>query len=804
MSNDKIAAQKETIILPVLPLRGMVLFPDMLLHFDVGRKKSMAALDYAMDNDQTIFFVTQKNIKENNPQVDDLYTIGVVAKVKQVLKQPGNVVRVLVEGLYRAKVTNFIDEDPFITAEIINCEKKYVHSQKREALVRKAKDIFSDYLKISPKMAPELILEVQSLNDAGKLSDYITSNIMIDYTVKQSILSELDATKRIEKLIEVLYDDLEILLFEEDINLKLKDRIDKNQKEYYLREQMKVISEELSEGDNPQTDAEKFRGKIKKLNVSDDIKSQLLEECSKLSKMVYGSQESNVIRTYLETCISLPWGIKTEDKVDINKAKEILDRDHYGLKDVKEKILDLLAVRAIKPDIKGQIICLVGPPGVGKTSIVKSIAEAVGRKYERIALGGVRDESEIRGHRRTYVGAMPGRIMATIKKAGVQNPLILLDEIDKLSKDFNGDPTSALLEALDPEQNSTFQDHYVDLPFDLSDVLFITTANDYSSIPDPLLDRMDVITLTSYTLEEKFEIAKRHLIPKQLKEHGVTPKVVSMTNSALDRLIYGYTKEAGVRELERVIISLIRKSIRAIVSNECDHVEIYEKDLEKFLGPEKYKRDDTDTTDSVGVVNGLAWTTVGGETMQIEVALMPGEGKLEITGSIGDVMKESAQIAVSYIRSNYLSLGIRPTFYKDTDIHIHVPEGAVPKDGPSAGIAITTAIVSALKNTAVKGNIAMTGEITLRGNVLPIGGLKEKTMAAYKANIKTVIIPSRNQPDLKEIDPKVLDNLKFIPVNSISEVLEHALTLSDINISKTNYHNSVTSNQNVLLTEGRI
>lgn len=800
MTNNK----NQNIILPVLPLRGMVLFPEMMLHFDVGRKKSILALDKAMDNNQTIFFITQKNAKDEDPCAKDLHTVGVVAKVRQILKQPGNVIRVLVEGQYRAKIDNIIEMNPHMEAEIVNCEKKYVHSNKREALLRKTKELFIEYLKLSPKMPQELLLEIESLNDVGRLSDCITSNIMLNSSVKQSILSELDSTKRIEKLIDILHGEIEVLFFEEDINIKFKDRIDKNQKEYYLREQMKVISEELSERDNPQGDAEKLREQINKLELIDEVQTQLLDECDKLSKIVSGSQESNLIRTYLETCVALPWNTRSEEIINIKEAKQILDKDHYGLKEVKEKILDLLSVRVIKPNIKGQIICLVGPPGVGKTSIVKSIATATGRKYARIALGGVKDEAEIRGHRRTYVGAMAGRLMATIKKTGVKNPLILLDEVDKLSKDFNGDPTSALLEALDPEQNNTFQDHYIDLPFDLSDVLFITTANDYSAIPEPLLDRMDVITLTSYTFEEKFEIAKRHLIPKQLKEHGINTKMVSMTNSALNKLIYGYTKEAGVRELERVIISLIRKSIRSIVSKECDYVEIYEKDLEEILGPEKYKSDDNKRDDEIGVVNGLAWTSVGGETMPIEVVLMPGDGKLEITGSIGDVMKESAQIAVSYIRSNYLNLGINSNFYKDNDIHIHVPEGAVPKDGPSAGVALTTALVSALKGFPVKGNVAMTGEVTLKGNILPIGGLKEKTMAAYKSGMKTVIIPLRNKSDLREIDKKVLDNINFITADSIKTVLDNALINKDESIPQKPYKNNIINNQNVLLIEGRV
>ncbi len=763
-------------ILPVIPLRGLVLFPDMMLHFDIGRKKSILALNEAMSKDQKVFFVAQKNMKDDEPTEEQLHSIGVVAKIKQILRQPGNIVRVLIEGNYRAKIDKFVAEEPFLVANILLTEKKIMTiSSKSEALIRKTKELFEKYLEISPQMPPDLIVGVRSCDDAGDLADFIASNIALKYQDKQKILSEISPLIRLDNLMLMLSDELNILSLEENINVKLRNRIDKNQKEYYLREQIKVISEELGEGDNPQSEAEELRNKIRKLNISEEISKPLLKECDKLYKMSFGSHEANVIRTYIESCLNLPWNKKTVDSIDLDKAKKILDRDHYGMDKVKERILESLSVRKISPDIKGQIICLVGPPGVGKTSIACSIAKAIGKKYARIALGGVKDESDIRGHRRTYVGAMAGRIISAIESVGVNNPLLLLDEIDKLSNDFHGDPTSALLEVLDPEQNHTFYDHYIDLPFDLSEVLFITTANDYSAIPGPLMDRMEVISLSSYTYEEKFHIEKKHLIPKQIKKHGLNSKKIKFTDKAMKDIISGYTREAGVRTLDRTIASLVRKSAKILVSEEKEKVVIYNKDLEDMLGPKKYKDNEISNKSEIGVTNGLAWTSVGGEIMPIEVALMPGTGKIELTGSLGDVMKESARIAVSYMRSHCDELLIDADFYKKYDIHIHAPEGAIPKDGPSAGVTMATSILSILQNRPVKSNLAMTGEITLRGKVLPIGGLKEKTMAAYRAGIKKVIIPAENSSDLAEIDPIVKDALTFILANNLDIVFKNAL-----------------------------
>lgn len=764
------------VVLPVMSLRGLVLFPDMMLHFDIGRKKSILALNEAMGDNQTVFFVTQRDLKVDEPKKEQLYSVGVVAKVKQVLRQPGNVVRVLVEGKYRAKIKKMLYEEPFLMAEIEPCQQEpMVSSLKSDALIRKTKELFEDYLKVASQLPPDLIVGVRACNDAGELADYIASNIVLEYKDKQVVLSEINPIKRLDKLMILLSNELGILSLEEDISIRLKDRIDKSQREYYLREQIKVISEELGEGDNPQAEAEELRNKIKSLKLDDEITVPLLKECDRLFKMPYGSHEANVIRSYIDTCLELPWNKKSKENINLDKARKVLDRDHYGLKKVKDRILETLAVRKLAPDIKGQIICLVGPPGVGKTSIAKSIAKSIGRKFVRVALGGVKDESDIRGHRRTYVGAMPGRIIASIKTAGTKNPLMLLDEIDKLSNDFHGDPTAALLEVLDAEQNNTFFDHYIDLPFDLSDVFFITTANDYNAIPAPLMDRMEVIDLSSYTHEEKFNIAKKHLLPKLLKKHGLNSKIFKITDKALHEVISGYTREAGVRTLERTIASLIRKSAENIVSGEKKRVVIDQCDLEPMLGPKKYKDSIVNKKSEIGVTNGLAWTSVGGETMPIEVAIMPGTGKIELTGSLGDVMKESAHIAISYIRSNCDKLMIKSDFYKVYDIHIHAPEGAIPKDGPSAGVTMATSMVSSLLNKPVKSDVAMTGEITLRGKVLPIGGLKEKTMAAYRAGIKTVIIPEDNSPDLVDIDPVVKNSLKFVLADKLDTVFKNAL-----------------------------
>lgn len=771
---DKLLIEEES-VLPVLTLRGLVLFPGMILHLDIGRKKSILALEEAMHNNQTIFFVTQKDIRDEDPDKDQIYDVGVVAKVMQILRQPENSVRVLVEGKYRARIKEVISTEPFIKANLQSLPENEVDDDnKKDALIRKVKEIFEKYLKYSPKTPPDLILEVASSKDAGKLADYIASNISMDDTDKQQILSEVDHIQRLQKLISILLREVDILSIENDINRKLKDKVDKSQKEYYLREQMRVISEELGDSDNPQTEAEEFKDKIKKLHLKKEVEEPLLKECDKLYKIPQGSHEANVIWSYLDTCLSLPWNKVDKEKIDLKNAKKILDEDHYGLEKIKERIIELIAVRKLTKGVNGQIICFVGPPGVGKTSIAKSIARALSRKYVRISLGGVKDEADIRGHRRTYIGAMPGRIIDAIKRAGTRNPLMLLDEVDKLSNDFKGDPTSALLEVLDAEQNNAFYDHYIDVPFDLSEVLFITTANDYSQIPEPLLDRMEVITLTSYTTEEKFNIAKNYLLPKQLKKHGMSEEEFKITNDALKDIICSYTREAGVRTLERTIASLLRKSAKAIVSKENDKIRVTKANLENMLGPRKFKEDELSKKDEIGITNGLAWTSVGGETMPVEVVFMPGEGEIELTGSLGDVMKESAKIAISYIRSNYKDFGVKSDFHNIYDMHIHVPEGATPKDGPSAGVTIATSILSALKKVPVKHDVAMTGEITLKGKVLPIGGLKEKTMAAYNSKMKTVIIPKGNKSDLSEIDPVVKRTLNFILVDDLKDVFKNA------------------------------
>lgn len=773
---NNIQEEEKTVILPVLPLRGLVLFPEMMLHFDIGRKKSALAIDQAMRTNQTIFITSQKDININDPKESDLYQTGVIARVVQVLKQPENIIRVVVEGLCRASVLTYVKEKPFFTAEV---EK--IPADEREqnvtdlALIRSAKNVFEQYVRLSPKMAADILYKVGMCNNAGTLADFIAGNIILDYQDKQKVLETLDSRKRLEQLIGYITNEVFILEIEETINQKARERIDEGQREYYLREQMRAIEEELGEDDDPAAEAEDYREKILALNLKEDTQKVLLKECDKLQKMPYGSQEANVVRTYLDTCLELPWNTSSKERIDMKKAKAHLDKYHYGLSKVKEHILELLAVRKLSPDVKGQILCLVGPPGVGKTSIAQSIAGAINRKSQRIALGGVHDESEIRGHRRTYIGSMPGRVMNAIKLAGTNNPVLILDEVDKLGSDYKGDPTSALLEVLDSEQNSTFQDHYIDLPFDLSNVMFITTANDAGAIPAPLLDRMDVMELASYTREEKFHIAKKHLLPKQMKNCGLSGRTFRLSDGAIFGLIDHYTREAGVRSLERRITDLLRKAAVKIVSGDCKRVDIGQTDLESYLGPEKYKKELLGTVNEVGVANGLAWTSVGGETLPIEVAVVTGSGKIELTGSLGDVMKESAKTAVTCVRSHAAQLHIEDDFYKKYDIHIHAPEGAVPKDGPSAGITMATALVSALTNTPVRRDVAMTGEITLRGRILPIGGLKEKSMAAYRLGVNTVIIPEDNKPDLSEIDSTVKDALRFIPVSDFRQALSYAL-----------------------------
>lgn len=770
--------QVQTLRLPAIAIRGLVMFPKMVLHFDVARTKSIVALNRAMQGNQKIFLVTQKNSRVENPTKDDLYTVGVVAKIKQILKAQGDVVRVVVEGVYRARMCELIGTDPFYEVMCEEMPMLPVEEGKQvtiDAYMRIVKDLFEEYCYYAPKMPKELVVNIIGSNDPVYASEYLTQNLGFSLEDKQMILEESSIRKRLEILSSLLRQENEILSIERSIAERVKDQVDRNQKEYYLREQLKAIHAELGDEDDSDTEIEKYRAKLKEIEPDEETESKLTEEINKLSKMMFNSQEAMVSRNYLDTVFSLPWKKMTEDKLDINAARERLDADHYGLQKVKERILEILAVRKLEPNIKGQIICLVGPPGVGKTSIAKSIAAAMGRNYVRMSLGGVRDEADIRGHRKTYIGAMPGRIVSAIKQAGSMNPLMLLDEIDKLGSDFKGDPSSALLEVLDAEQNFAFRDHYLEIPLDLSNVLFFATANDPSGIPAPLYDRMEIIDLSSYTREEKFQIAKRHLIPKQVKRHGLNGRTCRFYDDAVYSLIDHYVREAGVRTLEREIASLCRKSAKIIVAGEKKSCYISAKMLESLLGPQKFKDDEIERENLVGVVNGLAWTSVGGEILQAEVAVVEGNGKIELTGSLGDVMKESAKAAVTCVRSLCDRYGIDKDFYKTKDIHIHFPEGAVPKDGPSAGVTITTALVSALSGIPVRHDVAMTGEITLRGRVLPIGGLKEKTMAAYRNGMKTVIIPKANEPDLYEVDPVVKENVTFVPVKEINEVLKTAL-----------------------------
>lgn len=769
-------------VMPTVALRGLVVFPDMFIHFDVGREKSINALKKAMDTDQEIFLVTQKDISVDDPDYNDLYEIGVVASVKQVLKLPGKSgnVRVAVEGLHRARLVQGLEASNgnYLKAMIFPIEEPSVRKDSidyEKALIRHTKDVFADYSDCAPQMPADLVTSVLQKTKAGELADYIAGNIMLEYEDRQSILSVINPIRRLEELCVLLANESNLLAIEADIGDKVQEQIDKNQREYYLREQMKVISQELGGGVSQEEELDHFRETIFFMKASDEVKEKLLKECDKLEKYSPQSPEAAVSRNYIETCLSLPWDNPSEENTNIEKSRKTLERDHYGLEKIKKRILEYLAVRVLAPDIKGQIICLAGPPGVGKTSVARSIASATGRKYARISLGGVKDEAEIRGHRKTYIGSMPGRIINAMQQAGTSNPLILLDEVDKLSSDYKGDPTSALLEVLDPEQNGAFRDHYIELPFDLSKVLFITTANVEANIPEPLRDRMEIIELGSYTAEEKFHIAKKHLVPKQMKRHGLSAKQLRITDKALRLIIDGYTKESGVRNLEQQVAAICRKSAMAIVEGSAEKISVKPENVEEFLGTRKFKNDTIVRENEVGVVNGLAWTSVGGDMLEIETAVLKGTGKLELTGSLGDVMQESAKAAVSYIRSKSDALPINGDFYKDSDIHIHVPEGATPKDGPSAGVTIATSLVSALTGVKVRKDVAMTGEITLRGRVLPIGGLKEKSMAAYKAGIKTVVIPYDNISDLDEVDSVVKETVTFKPVKTVEAVWDIAL-----------------------------
>ncbi len=782
-------------VMPTVALRGLVVFPDMFIHFDVGREKSINALKKAMDTDQEIFLVTQKDISVDDPDYSELYEIGVIATVKQVLKLPGKSgnVRVAVEGICRARLVEGINAGTgnFLKAMVFPINEPEVKSDSADyakALVRHSKDLFAEYSDCAPQMPADVVTGVMQKSEPGPLADYIAGNIMLEYEDRQTVLSTINPLRRLEEMCVILVNEGNLLSIEADISDKVQEQIDKGQREYYLREQMKVISAELGGGVSQEEELDRFRETIFNLDVSDEIKEKLFKECDRLEKYSPQSPEAAVSRNYIETCLSLPWNNLSEENTDIAKSRKILEADHYGLEKIKKRILEYLAVRVLAPDIKGQIICLVGPPGVGKTSVAQSIARATGREYVRISLGGVKDEAEIRGHRKTYIGSMPGRIINAMQQAGTSNPLVLLDEVDKLSSDYKGDPTSALLEVLDPEQNSTFRDHYIELPFDLSRVMFITTANVEANIPDPLRDRMEIIELGSYTSEEKFQIAKKHLIPKQIKRHGLTSGKLRITDKAIRLVIEGYTREAGVRALEQKIAAICRKSAMEIVEGNAEKISVKPENIEELLGTRKYKADTIIRENEVGVVNGLAWTSVGGDMLEIESAVLKGTGKLELTGSLGDVMQESAKAAVSYIRSKADNLPINGSFYKESDIHIHVPEGATPKDGPSAGVTIATSLVSALSGIKVRKDVAMTGEITLRGRVLPIGGLKEKSMAAYRAGIKTVVIPYDNLADLDEVDPVVKEAITFKPVKTVEAVWDIALEKDEANSEKSVKH----------------
>ena len=764
--------------LPLIALRGISVFPEMVMSFDVERRQSVAALSAAIASDRRIFLSAQKEVLKEFPDSEDVCQIGVVGIIRQYLRTQDNGMRVMIEGQYRAKAAHIDMGGKYPVADVVQIETQYVKSTSNiEAIMRNTIGLYEEYLTASGNAVPETLIGLAVRNDPGYTADYIAQNVYFKYPQKQQILEIFDPIERLKTVGEYLQRELEVMRIERDINEKLREHLAHTQRENILREQLRVIQTEL--GDDDSLEIDEYRQKIKALDLESEIEGKLLKETDRLAKQPFASAESSVIRNYLDAVLALPWNNTTKERLDIKSARRILDKDHYGLDKVKERIIEFLAVRKMAPDIKGGIICLVGPPGVGKTSIAISVAKAMNRKLARMSLGGVHDEAEIRGHRKTYVGAMPGRIMAAITQAGTKNPLLLLDEIDKLGSDYKGDPASALLEALDPEQNSSFRDHYLEIPFDLSEVMFITTANTLDTIPRPLLDRMEVIELSSYTDEEKLKIAKNHLIPKQRKKHGLDSKMLKISDAVLRDIISGYTRESGVRQLERQIAAICRKTDAAIVSGEAASINVSSKKLEEFLGVRKYKPEQLAGRDQVGVVNGLAWTSVGGEILEVEAGVLDGSGKLELTGNLGDVMKESAQAAVSYIRSRADRLGIDKEFYKNKDIHIHFPEGAVPKDGPSAGITIAIAVISALTGRSVRCDIAMTGEITLTGRVLPIGGLKEKTMAAYRYGIKTVIIPKENVSDLEEIDQTVRSGLQFITASILDDIIDTVLEIPE-------------------------
>ena len=762
--------------LPVLALRGLAVFPDQTVHFDVGRVKSVKALEEAMKRDQNILLIPQRDIVENDPSLEGLHTIGTVAKVKQILHAQGENLRVLVTGICRARIQELTQTEPYLAGQVISVpETDILDSTRAHALRREANNLYAMYSELLEHPAQPVVLRMMASSDTGFIADSIAQNSGIDYPDKVKMLSQLNPVKRLEMAVKLLRREVEMLKLETEIQEKTKANIDQNQKDYYLREQIRVLRDELGEGEDD-SEFSTYEQKIRKLNLPEESEKKLLKDLSRLKKQPFGSSEAAVLRNYLDTVLELPWNVRTKERIDLAAARKILEADHFGLEKVKQRILETLAVRKMAPEMPPQIICLVGPPGVGKTSIAYSIAHSLNRKMARIALGGVRDEAEIRGHRKTYVGAMPGRILSSLIQAGSSNPLLLLDEIDKMGSDHRGDPAAALLEVLDAEQNKTYRDHYLEIPYDLSDVMFITTANTLDTVPRPLLDRMEIIELSSYTDEEKLMIAKNHLLPKQIKKHGLKKAQLRVSDDAIREIISCYTRESGVRKLERHFATICRKASMIILEQETPkRITVTGTNLESYLGIRKYLPDRLPGNDQVGLVTGLAWTSVGGETLEVEVNVMDGTGKLELTGNLGDVMKESAHAALSYIRANAQKLGIAPDFYKVKDIHVHFPEGAVPKDGPSAGVTVCTALVSALTGVTVRRDVAMTGEISLRGRVMAIGGLKEKTMAALRHGISTVIIPKDNERDLEEIDQTVRKALNFVVASHIDTVLETAL-----------------------------
>ncbi|MBN1777341.1 MAG: endopeptidase La [Clostridiales bacterium] len=766
--------------LPVLPLRGTMVFPHMVLHFDVGRAKSVSALEKAMLEDQRIFLVAQRDADVDSPALSDLYTVGTIAKVKQVLNLPGDSLRVLVAGEKRAKLKALVQDEPFLLAELtVISTRRPKNTDEMQALVRTTHAIFEEYCSQSLRVSQETLQNVMSIHKPEQLADVIAANALTQFSNRQELLEITSVQKRLERLCTILLRETELSELEKNIQARIKLQIEKNQKDFYLREQIKAIQTEL--GDKDLTDVEELRERLEKTPLNEESRNKAERELDRLSHMMPGTPEVNISRTYVEWILDLPWGVTTEDNLNLKHARRILDRDHYGLTDVKDRIVEYLAVLRMKKDMKGPILCFVGPPGIGKTSIVRAVAEAVGRKFVQMSLGGVRDEAEIRGHRRTYVGAIPGRIIAGLKQAGTMNPVFLFDEVDKMSSDFRGNPAAAMLEVLDGEQNNAFRDHYMELPVDLSRVMFITTANTVDSIPPALLDRLEIIEVPSYTELDKLKIASRHLLPKQVREHGLTAGSVKMVGPVVLKLIDGYTREAGVRTLERQIARLVRKAAVEILDTSVTAVNITSAKLKEYLGAPRYTREDLEKENLVGIVNGLAVTSVGGETLAVECSIMQGNGALQLTGKLGDVMQESAKAALSWVRTHAETWGISVDFFKEHDIHFHVPEGAVSKDGPSAGIAMTTALTSALLSIPVRQDIAMTGEITLRGRVLPIGGLKEKLLAANRANLKAVLIPKGNTKDLEDIPDAVLKKLRIIRVDKMTDVLPHALTAVPIN-----------------------